>query len=197
MMTDIPICADPIPDEVIAYCRSVAPAEQSFEREKQAYVTLCLQYAKERSTRKRIVIQNLLNYLVRSKDHGMKPSYAFTEGLRSALEYEKNAEKELFPLEIHAEIANILTSATDTVGRGRTTSWTIHTGGSGTWYSQFRGEGRSAFGEWTAGEVLGSYVKFGAHHFAIGATTQRIMTMLEKRYGLDFDQLEKDRTKRK
>lgn len=192
-MTDITICADPIPKEVVAYCRSVSTTDKMLEREKQAYVDFCERYAKERSMRKKIVMQNMLNHLLLSKVHGMKPSHALTDALSSALQDEKDAEKKLYPLDIHAEVADILTSATYTVGRGKTTSWAIHTGG---WYSEFRGEGRRAFDEWTAGEVLGSYLKFGAHHFSIGATTQRIMSMLEERYGLDFKQLEKDRTKK-
>lgn len=191
-MTDIPICADPVPKEVISYCRSVSTTDKMFENEKQAYVDFCERHAKERSRRKKLVMQNMLNHLLLSKAHGMKPSHALTEALSSALQDEMQAEKAIFPLDIHAEIADILTSATHTVGRGKTTSWTIHTGG---WYSEFNGEGRRAFDEWTAGEVLGSYVKFGAHHFSIGATTQRIMSMLEERYGLDFKQLEKDRAK--
>lgn len=192
-MTDIPICADPIPKEVIAYCRSVSTTDLMFEAEKQAYMDFCERHTKEPSMRKKLVMQNMLNHLILSKGHGMKPSYALTEALSSALQDEKQAEKSIYPLDIHAELADILTSATDTVGRGKTTSWTIHTGGQ---YSEFNGEGRSAFDEWTAGEILGSHVKFGSHHFAIGATTQRIMSMLEERYGLDFKQLEKDRAKK-
>lgn len=192
-MTDIPICADPIPEEVIAYCRSVSTTEKAFETERHAYVDFCARHAKERSKRKKIVMQNMLNHLLLSKDHDMPPSYALTEALDSALEHENQAEKTIYPLDIHAKIADILTSATHTVGRGKTTSWTIHTG---SYYSEFNGKGRQGFDEWTAGEIMGSYVKFGAHHFALGATTQRIMSMLEERYGLDFQQLEKDRAKK-
>ncbi|WP_421590768.1 hypothetical protein [Shinella sp. M27] len=189
-MTDIPICADPIPKEVIAYCRSVSTTDKMLDYEKRAYVDFCERYAKERSKRKKIVMQNMLNHLLLSKVHGMKPSHALNDALSAAFQQEKEAEKTLYPLEIHSEVAHILTSATYTVGRGKSTAWTIHTGG---WYSEFRGEGRKAFAEWSAGEILGSYVKFGAHHFSIGATTQRILSMLEERYGLDFKQLEKDR----
>lgn len=189
---NIPITADPIPQPVEDYCRTVTGNKKEFEAELQAYRDFVVRYQKERDKKKRIVMSNMLHYLVYSDQHGMKPSHAFTDALESALDDEKTAKRAMYPLPLHQGIADILTSSTHTVGRGRTTNWQMHTG---TFYSEFDGKGREWFDDWAAGEVLGSYVSFGAHRFGIGSATQRILELLEERYGLDFRELEKQRKK--
>ena len=192
----VQVCADPIPKEFLDYCRSVTKTEQEFEHEKQAYIDFCIRYERERDQRNRIVMQNMLNYLLFSDRHGMSPSYALTEALDYALSEEAKASRRMYPVPLHEGFEKILTTSTHTIGRGRTTRWKLHTWGAD--YSEFTGEGRKPFDEWTAGEILGSYVKFGSHRFAIGDATERILSLLEKRYRLDFKELEKRRkTKRK
>ncbi|MDX0503605.1 hypothetical protein GOC80_13315 [Sinorhizobium medicae] len=189
----IEVSGDPIPQEVLDYCASVTTTEREFAREKKAYLDFCERHSKERDAKKRMVMENFLQYLLFSKAHGMKPSYALTEALNDSLRQEAQAKRAIFPLSLHEEIAEILTTATYTIGRGRSTNWTIYTTGSESLFSR---ESREPFGQWTAGEVMGSFVKFGSHHFAIGNTTQRILSMLEARYDIDFKQLEKDRKSR-
>ena len=70
----VQVCADPIPKEFLDYCRSVTKTEQEFEHEKQAYIDFCIRYERERDQRNRIVMQNMLNYLLFSDRHGMSPS---------------------------------------------------------------------------------------------------------------------------
>jgi hypothetical protein len=187
----VQVSSDPIPKEVLAYCRSMSKTDKEFDRERRAYIDFCTRYEKESNQRNRIVMQNMLNFLLFSDRHGMKPSYALTEALDYALGEEAKAFKQMYPLPIHEGIEKILTTSTNTVGRGSTTRWKLHT-----WpadYSEFTGEGRKPFDEWTAGEILASHVSFGSHRFSIGAATQRILSLLEERYGLDFKELEKQR----
>ncbi|MDI5924548.1 hypothetical protein QBK93_07620 [Rhizobium leguminosarum] len=186
----VDVSADPIPKEVLDYCRSVTTTEKQFEQEREAYVAFCEKYSKERDPKKRIVMEMFLQYLLFSKVHGMTPSYALTSALSDALNDEAKAKRAMYPQALHEEIADILTSSTYTVGRGKSTNWTMHTASQ---YSQFDGDGRRPFSDWTAGEILGSYVKFGSHHFSVGKATQRILGVLEERYGIDFEELEKQR----
>ncbi|MBY5537652.1 hypothetical protein HFO42_10575 [Rhizobium leguminosarum] len=194
MSASIEVTDDPVPVPVIEYCKSVTMNKLQFDAEVAAYKHFVARYRKQRDRQKRQVMANMLQYLVYSTEHGMKPSHALTDALESALEEEKEAKRQMYPLPLHQSIANVLTSSTHTKGRGQTTNWKMHTG---TFYSEFNGAGRHWFSDWTAGEVLGSHVSFGSHRFHIGGATQRILKLLEDRYGLNFNQLEKDRQARK
>ncbi len=157
--------------------RDADKAKEEFEAEVKAYRDFVARYQQERDKRKRIVMSNMLLYLLYSNQHGMKPSHALTEALDHSLAMEKEAKRAMYPVPLHQDIAEILTSSTHTVGRGRTTNWQMQTG---TYYSQFDGKGRDWFDEWTAGEILASYVSFGAHRFGVGSATQRILELLEE-----------------
>ncbi len=190
----VEVTDDPIPPLVIEYCKSHSSNDREYQEEVTAYRRFVERFRGERDRNKRLVMQNALQFLLFSRQHDMKPSYALTEDLDCALEDERNAKKVMYPLPVHQGVADILTSSTYTKGRGRTTAWRMHTSASS---SEFTGEGRDWFDEWNAQEVLGSYVKFGSHRFAVGATTQRILGLLEERYGLDFKELERHRKSRK
>jgi hypothetical protein len=185
----VEVTDDPIPQLVIEYSKAHSSNDREYDNEIMAYRRFVERYKGERDRNKRLVMQNALQFLLFSRQHDMKPSYALAEDLDCALRDERNAKKAMYPLPIHQSVANILTSATYTKGRGRTTNWQMHTSASS---SEFTGEGRNWFDDWNAQEVLGSYVKFGSHRFAVGSTTQRILGLLEERYELDFKKLEKE-----
>ncbi|CDZ67993.1 Hypothetical protein NGAL_HAMBI2605_62760 [Neorhizobium galegae bv. orientalis] len=194
MSEPVEVTDDPVPEAVIAYCKTVTTSQRQFNTEIKAYKAFVERYRKQRDKKKRLVMSNLLQYLLFSTEHGMKPSYALTDALTSALGDEKDAQKAMYPLPLHQGLAEIFTSSTHTKGRGRTTNWQMHSGAS---YSNFNGEGRNWFGDWNAQEILGSYVKFGSHRFTIGNATQRVLGLLEQRYGISFDELEKDLKRKK
>lgn len=193
MPEPLEVTDDPIPSVVIEYCRKKSSNKEQFDAEISAYIDFVARYRKQRDKQKRQVMANMLHYLVYSDIHDMKPTHALTDALESAMADERQSKRDMYPLVLHQSIARVLTSSTHTKGRGHTTNWQMHTN---TFYSEFDGRGRDWFGDWTAGEILGSYVSFGSHRFHIGSATQRILLLLEDRYGLDFRQLEKARQAR-
>lgn len=48
----IEVSGDPIPQEVLDYCKSVSTTEKEFAREKKAYLDFCERYSKERDGKK-------------------------------------------------------------------------------------------------------------------------------------------------
>lgn len=194
MSEPLEVTDDPIPQPVMDYCKRQSSNKKQLDIEISAYRDFVARYQKQRDKQKRTVMANMLQYLVYSDEHDMKPSYALTDALESAMSDERKAKRDVYPLPLHQSIAHVLTSSTHTKGRGRTTNWTMHTSSS---YSVCDGRGRDWFSEWTAGEVLRSYVSFGSHRFHVGGATQRILNLLEDRYGLDFRELEKQLQARK
>ncbi|RYG88848.1 MAG: hypothetical protein EON58_19705 [Alphaproteobacteria bacterium] len=190
----VEVTDDPIPQLVIDYCKSHSSNDREYEKEVTAYQRFVERYRGERDRNKRLVMLNALQFLLFSDRHDMKPSYALTEDLDCTLREERDAKRAMYPLPVHQGVADILTSSTYTKGRGRTTAWQMHTSSTS---SEFTGKGRDWFDAWNAQEILNSYVKFGSHRFSVGATTQRILGLLEDRYGLDFKQLEKQLKTRK
>ncbi|WP_312946501.1 hypothetical protein [Agrobacterium sp.] len=194
MSEPIEVTDNPIPQHVLDYCRKKSSNKKQLDIEISAYRDFVARYRRQRDKRKRQVMANMLQYLVYSSHHDMKPSHALAEALESAMTDERVSKRNMHPLVLHQSIAHVLTSSTYTKGRGQTKNWKMHTR---TLYSEFDGRGRDWFAEWTAGEILGSYVSFGSHRFHVGEVTQRILHLLEDRYGLDFRVLEKELTVRK
>lgn len=186
-MKKIEITVGSVPEEVADYCRKRSETDEQLELEVQAYLDFADRYHSELDTEKRRVMANMLHFLVYSDEHEMNPSYVLTEALDNSLRQERDAAEKLHPREIHEQVAHILTSSTNTVGRGQTTNWKIHTRAD---YNVPEGLQRSRYQDWSAGEILNSYVSFGSHNFGIGSATQRVLDMLENRYGIDFNQLE-------
>lgn len=193
-MASIPFTKDGIPNVVRDYCKRTASSAQHVEKEIAAYVAICERYEKTKNRRTRQALQNMLDFVLDPEGNGMKLSYVVDDVMGYVIKEEADDQKALYPLAIYEAATEFMTHATYTKGRGKSTAWTVYSGTG--YYSNSDATDRTRYENWTAGEIRSSYVKFGSHRFGIALTTERILKMLEERYGLDFKQLEKDRAKK-
>jgi hypothetical protein len=131
-----------------------------------------------------------LEYVI--DDGNMKLTYCLEQVFPSALADQRAARKKLKPFALFSAIERILAGATHTSNFGDSRRWPLHTSAS---RSLSRKLPRNGALEELAlpADIAGAYYQFGVHAFQVGRVVEEIIRMIEKRYGIDFVMLEKQR----
>lgn len=138
---------------------------------------------------KRVHLQTMEHILDRCP---MKFSYCLENVFPQAVKDQREAAKTIRPFGLFAAIERIMAGATHTSNFGDSSRWPLHT--SGTYSKSKKLPRNGALGDLALPkDILGSYYQFGVHTFRVGRVVHDIMRMIEQRYGLDFEALEKAR----
>lgn len=188
--TDVPITTDPIPDAVLklakAYSKGQGNPSEKYEASVQVWRDFVDRYRSTKNKRHRTVMQQVANYVV---GEGIRIDFGLTEAMDSALTEERRARRGLYPEALYTIVGDGIADGLDWK------SINIQTGTSSYRKSDDHKSLRDRYEEWTATEILGSYIAIGKHTLFVGKTVPRILEALEERYGLDFKQLEQLRKK--
>lgn len=186
---DVPITDNPIPDTVEKAARIQADGAESkndYAASIQAWTDFCERFRQTKSKRQKTVMQQVANFALAS-DMGI--AYVLTTGLEQALTTERRARRGLYPDTLYSIVGDCIAAGLN---------WTninIQTGSSNYRLSGEERMFRGRYEDWTATEILGAHIEIGKHRLDVGTTVPRILALLEARYGLNFRELEKARSK--
>lgn len=188
---NVPICADPVPDEVIARARAACPPVE-VDEDIEAYRAFAARYATTKSRKHKVVMQQILNWVMAGEVTDFR--YGLGEMLDDALKQERKAQKEL---QYNDELYRVV---------GDPVAWSLRweninirpstpsnrRPGEAEGYHRWR----RRYSEWSANEIQGAYIEIGKHTLHLRQAVDDVLKSLENRYGLDFNALEKEYQRR-
>jgi hypothetical protein len=179
-----------LPDQIVKHLENFELTPKQRQAEIDAYWKIQALIDSKSDAFARRVHAQTLDFVIH--DGNMKLTYCLGQVFPSAIVDQKAARKKLQPFALFAAIESILAGATHTSNFGDSRRWPLHTSGH---YSLSRKLPRSGPLEDLAlpADISGAYYQFGVHAFRVGRVVEEIMRMIEKRYGIDFAMLEKQR----
>lgn len=128
----------------------------------------------------------------------MSLTYCFEQVLVDALKEHRAARKRVRPIELFDGVERILAGATYTANFGESRRYPLKTaGGAYMRAASIPRNTRSLTDTVLPEGLLHSYYQFGVHTFRVGRAVTAILKMIEERYDLDFQALEKELTVKK
>lgn len=168
----------------------------SVDEERKAYVALCNSIASEPDTRLRNIMTERLE--LHCKTFAASNPVLLSYIYRDRWEGENAEDRELLarPLEVYLMLEEIVSEHSDCRGYtkrgGRTSRYPLSV-------PQADGTARKVsftkLISWNPRDFMGSYYAFGVHKLYIGKAISQMLQCLEERYGLDFSELEKNRSR--
>lgn len=181
--TDVEISADPLPDKVVKYAKSAFKG-QDRELELDAYRQFCARYDAEKNTKRRVVMQQVLNWIIEHEAGG------FRNGLGDMLDYalkiERRTQKAIYPDDLYRIVGDPIAMAL------HWKSINVQPGTASNRKSGERKDLRRRYSDWTATEIDTMSIEIGKHGLVLGEAVYGVLKGLEQRYGLDFRKLEKE-----
>ncbi|QKC97159.1 hypothetical protein [Mesorhizobium sp. NZP2298] len=179
-----------LPDQIVTYLENFKLTPKQRQAEIDAYWKVQAMIDSTSDTFVRRVHAQTLDFVIH--DGNMKLTYCLGQVFPSAIADQKAARKKLRPFALFVAIERILAGATHTSNFGDSHRWPLHTSGH---YSLSRKLPRNGSLAELAlpADLSGAYYQFGVHTFRVGLVVEEIMRMIEKRYGIDFAMLEKQR----
>lgn len=181
--TDVEISADPVPEVIEKYLKAQFKAPDR-EAELDAYREFCARYQAEKNQKRRIVFQQVLNWIVDTKTCGFV--YGLGEMLDYVLKKERQVQKTIYPDDLYRIVGDPIASALH---------WKSINIQPGTSSNRKSGEIkglRRRYADWTATEIDTMSIEIGKHELVLGEAVYGILKGLEQRYGIDFRKLEKE-----
>lgn len=178
-----------IPRECEKYLVKRGVPQEEWEVEAEAYAAILreIDHAEDQLTRA-VYAQTFASVL---EEGNLLFSYCLKEVLPVELRRQRDARERIKPIALFIELERVLASAShnDISGSGR---WPLRVSGS---RSQPAKRTRNIrVSEDLPEGLLRSYYEFGAHQFSVGDTIESIMRLIEDRYSLNFEDLERSRS---
>lgn len=181
--TDVEISADPVPEVVSKYVKSTCKAPDR-DAELEAYRDFCGRYHNEKNQKRRVVMQQVMNWIVDTKTCGFR--YGLGEMLDHVLKTERRTQKTIYPDDLYRIVGDPIAMALH---------WKSINIQPGTSNNRKSGEIkglRRRYADWTATEIDTMSIVIGKHELVLGEAVYGILKGLEQRYGVDFRKLEKE-----
>ncbi len=159
----------------------------SEQAEREAYVKMQSQIDREKNREIRQFMQDTLEHY---QDGYMLQTYLYEEVWYQAIKRQRVMQNEVQPIELYIALESILANKGDSSGYTKTSyqpRYPLTIPGN---YSGWTRE-RNVDTNVPRVNFLNSYYKFGVHKFWVGSAIKSILDHLEKRYGLDFEELER------
>ncbi len=161
----------------------------SEQAEREAFANMQSEIDNERDAEIKIFMQDLLEYICVERSSGPLCDYYKYDYWHGKIKERKALQKSVKPVSLYVDLVSILASHSDS------SRYTTYPGPSPyplTIPNLLREEQVYKLDcDMPRVGILESYIKFGAHEFSVGHAVQAAINYLEKRYGLDFEKLER------